>query len=648
MHKRSLDTVTVHLLQPALKLVNKGLEKRVAATGLGVFRICFGLVAFQEIIFLYYFRHLIFDPVPFIEQASPLLNLLLVLWGLSACCLTLGYRTRLAAVVNYLFWVTFVWLTPLRQDFDGGFDQLMIGSSFLLLFLPSEKALSFDNLRLKLRNSITGRHYQPPRRVPVLCYYIPLIFSLGLLYFDAAVHKLSAEFWRNGLGAWLPPSMPYYTSGIGMDWLLNNKPLERLIGYTLIVFQFVFVFLCCFRPSRIPLLLIGAAFHGGIILSLNIYPFGFGMLAHYVLMAPFAWWRRLGERVRRRQPTLIVFYDELCPLCNRTVIVLRHFDVFNTLAFKGLQTYARQYAALDRIADEELLQDLYALDQSGRLYSGLETYIRILRAMKYTALAGLVLKLPGIYVLANRLYRRIADRRGRRICADGCPVPIAQSVRQGDPVETFFRRCMGGERQRPYRIAKAFVVILLLQLNSTIHYGLLYRLGMPVQSAAVWTQLDAASNGILMLSHTFLGITPHALYMHDHFAGYNHILAIAYKSSGGQEKWLPFVNEEGRLIAPNWGRVQSMWANIAVTPHINRARLDKFIEKVTAFWGTKLGLDLETTEFIIKLKEIRVSMEWERDLRRKNLSQPWHNVGTAIWKNGNMHVVIPAIDLESL
>jgi predicted DCC family thiol-disulfide oxidoreductase YuxK/uncharacterized membrane protein YphA (DoxX/SURF4 family) len=636
------------VLRKILGFVNRGLEKQVPATGLGIFRICFGLVIVQEIAFLYYFRHLIFDPLPFIDQASPVVLSSLFLWGLAACCLVAGYRTRLAAVVNYLFWVIFVFFTPLRQDFGGGFDQLMTGSSFLLMFLPTEKALSLDNLRSKLNRVLDGKHFVEPRRVPVLCYYLPIVFSLGLLYFDAAVHKLSSEFWRNGFGAWLPSSMPYYMSGLRMDWLLNNKPVERLIGYTLIVFQFVFIFLCCLRPCRVPLLIIGMAFHGGILLCLNIYPFGFGMLAHYVLMVPFVWWRWLRHQVQFKHPSLVVFYDELCPLCNRTVIFLRHFDCLKTLEFKGLQTHARQCSALDRIPDEELLKDLYALDRTGRLYSGFDTYIKILISMKVTGPVGFLLKTPGVYTLGTHIYRKIADQRARLTCGNDCPVSGEPGAVDRDLFESLSRRCLGTAGQRPYRIAKFLVLILLLQLNSTVHYGLFYRLDIPIQPAGLWSQLNAASNGILTLSHTFLGITPHALYMHDHFAGYDHILAISYRHPDGTEKWLPFVNEQGRLLAPHWGRVQSMWANVAVTAHIKRERLDKFIRKVTVFWAMKLGLDLSFTEFIIKLKEIRAPMTWELDLRRKNMNQPWRDIGTAIWQNGAMRIEIPAIDLERL
>ena len=632
-----------------LNLIDRGLKKQVPATGLGVFRILFGLVILHEVIFLFYFRHLIFDAVPFLDTASPLVVVALLLWGIAAFCLTVGWYTRFAAVANYCFWVGFIVFTPMWKEFYGGFDQLMTGSSFLLIFLPSERALSLDNLRLALRHSIPGRRYRPPDCVSVLAYYIPLGISLGLLYLDAGIHKLSAPFWRNGLGPWLPSTMPYYISAIDMSWLLNIKPLQMLLGYILIAYQFIFVFLCYFRRFRVPLLCVGATFHIGIIVFLNIYPFGFGMLVHYVLMVPFAWWRALSERCRFKEPLLTVFYDEACPLCNRTVIIVEHFDLLQAIEFKGLQTHARDYRSLDRLSDDQLLQDLYALDREGVLYNGLDTYIQILLKMRYAALLGMILKMPGVYRLGTGIYRHVADNRGRLVCDESCVVVVPPTVDPVDvPLRKLYRRFADSDKKRVGVIAQFLILVLILQLNSTLQYAVLYRLGVDLKATAAGRMYKTLSDSAVTLSHVFLGITPHALYMHDHFAGYNHLIGLTWRGPDGQERWLPFVNEEGRIVAPNWGRIQSMWANVAVTASIKRKRLDKFLVKVTAFWGTKLGLDLADATFIIKMKEVRAPMEWEPDLRSRNINQPWRNIGKVIWWNGSARIEIPDTDLEAL
>ncbi|GAB6067419.1 hypothetical protein JCM13664_07370 [Methylothermus subterraneus] len=620
--------------------MEQNLSRQVPATGLGIFRIGYGLVALQEIVFLYYFRHLIFDQTPYLDPGPALIPLFLTVWAIAALGLTVGLHTRLCALINYLFWVVFTNFTPMWRDFDGGFDQLMISSGLLLVFLPSWRALSLDNLRLKLNRSPLNRRYQPPRTVSVLAYRLPLLISLGLLYFDSAIHKLFAPHWRNGMGAWLPSSHPYYISAIDMSWLLEREWLEQAIGYTIIVFQFLFPVLFWHRRFRVPFLILGALLHGGITLSFNIYPFGLGMLIHYALLVPFGWWRRIGQSLRLDRPRLKVYYDGRCPLCWRTVLALEHFDVRRGVVFLDLQTHAAGETGLAGLGEAELLKDLYAVDAQGRRYFGLDTYLQILESLGYPKPLAWLLRLPGIYPLAGRIYRRIADNRQRLACDAGClPEP-----RRAFFLQEAWEAWLGSPRRRALRLAKALVALSLLQLNSTFHYGLLYRLGL----ADGLGPLQAASNLLVSVSHAFLGITPHALYLDDHFKGYELIFAITYLDREGNERWLPFVNEEGRLIAPNWGRVHSMWANIAVTPKLEERRLAKFLEKVTAFYGTRLGLDLNDARFFLKAKSIRMPADWEPKLRHFNLAQPWRNFGEIVWRHGLMHLSLKETPVSRL
>jgi predicted DCC family thiol-disulfide oxidoreductase YuxK len=616
------------------------LSKQVPATGIGLFRIAYGFVTLQEIIFLYYFNHLIFDPVPFIDVEFPTIPLFLCLWGIIASFIVIGYRYQFAVLCNYIFWLVFVNFTPMQRDFDGGFDLFMIGTGFFLLFMPGDRAFSIDSLRYKLGTPFTHHSRYPRPTVSVLAYYLPIAVCLGFLYFDSAIHKLFAEHWRNGLGSWLPSTQPYYVSALDMSWLLNNEILEKTIGYTILVFQFTFIFLFAHRRWRVFYLLIGASMHLGITLSLNIYPFGMGMLMFYILLVPFSVWRNIAQRLTAKQPMLTVFYDKQCPLCNRTVQVIKHFDVFNGIDFKNAQDHAAQYPALNNIAPETLLADLYALDQNQRIYAGVDTYIQICLKMRWPMLAGVVLSLPGIYQIAQKKYRAIADTRTRITCSADCLIATPQA--NNTWYEQFFVQ-LATQKPKAFsrKLTKIGAAILLLQLNSTIHYGIVYRLDIDTRQNPLTHMLANGSNAILELSQAFLGIAPHALYLHDHFAGYDRILAITYTDKNGAEQWLPFINQQGRLLAPNWGRVQMMWANIAVTPNINNVRLQKFIMKVTAFWGREIGLDLNSAVFHIQMKKIDAPTHWVYDQLHLNFAAPWKPIGQVTWSNNVISYDLP-------
>jgi predicted DCC family thiol-disulfide oxidoreductase YuxK len=622
------------------------LNKKVPATGIGLFRFFYGLVTLQEIIFLFYFNHLIFDPVPYIDVEFPTIPLFLCLWGVIAGFIVIGYRYQFAMICNYLFWIIFVNFTSMQRDFDGGFDLFMIGLGFFLLFMPGDRAFSLDSLRYKLSTPFTHYSVYPKPTVSALAYYLPVFVALGFLYFDSALHKLFAEHWRNGLGAWLPSTQPYYVSAIDMSFLLNNELLQKIIGYTILLFQFTFIFFFNHGRLRPLYLLIGAGMHLGITLSLNIYPFGIGMLIVYTLLVPFSCWRRIGKWVTAKQPALIVFYDQQCPLCNRTVLTLNHFDIFKCIDFKSAQQNASGYPALAAINQEILLTDLYALDNDNHIYSGIDTYIQICLKMRYLFPVGVILSLPGIYQLAAKKYRAIADSRIRLACSSECP--LAAGLPDTTWYHYFFEN-IAPRKPKAFsrKLAKIIIALLVLQLNSSLHYGVIYRLHIDTRKNPVIASISQGSNALLTVSQTLFGIAPHALYLHDHFAGYDRIVAITYLDQKGAEHWLPFVNEQGRLLAPNWGRVHSMWANIAVTPTIDNTRLQKFTMKVTAFWGHKLGLNLDNAVFQVKLKKISSPTYWVNDQLHKNFSAPWTNIGTVKWAHQLISFSLPN-DLNSL
>ena len=616
------------------QLIERLGEKQISGLGLGLFRIAFSLVALQEVVFLFYFRHLIFDPIPYLDRASPVMHILLIVWMSVLVCLALGYHTYRAAILNYLFWIVFVIFTPMWQDFDGGFDQLMTGTSLLLIFLPSSRRLALDPIRLRWNSPRPDLAESSPRTVPQLAYILPLGITMGLLYLDSGIHKLSSEFWRNGMGAWLPSTMPYYMSPLDMSFLLDHQSLEMLIGYSVIAFQLVFVFLYWHRWFRVPLLLLGMSFHVGIIISLNVYPFGFGMLVNYLLLVPAACWNRWEKWIHVPKPYLDVFYDEGCPLCRKTVLVIRHFDIRGAIDFKGLQTHHEGESRLARIPRETLLTDLFSIDHKGSIAAGLDTYIRILRALGYTYPVALLLSVPGIHLLAQRIYRRIADARQRQACDETCALQAPDTEPDSHPWGGFLKKYAGTPRKRAYRIARILIGILILQLNCTLHYGILYRWAGTQPKDPALALLDQASDSVINVSHAFLGISPHALYLHDHFDNYNEIVALVYRDSAGHEEWLPFVNQEGRLLTPNWGRIQSMWANVAITSHMSQDRLEKFARKVTAYYSRDMGINLDDANFVIKSKRVEVPTHWEPELRKHNLSGTWTDIGVLTWRNG--------------
>lgn len=267
------------------------LERRVPATGLGVFRIALAVVMLLEVAQLVYFKALIFDEIPYLRPDSGH-GPILALWGVALICLMIGWRTRIASVVNYLATVSI--LGPLT-DFEYHYDYVLLGTTFLLIWIRPEAALSVDRWLARRR----GRPWRDD--VSILAYYTPLLMGLGLVYLDSMTYKVGSPMWLGGLGLWRPASIPPMT-WTNLGPLLDQQLLVRGFGYLVLTFEAAFCFVFFRRRCRLPVLILGLVLHLGIIIAFPIPLFGLGVAIFYLLMVPFSFWRRVLPAPRAMQP----------------------------------------------------------------------------------------------------------------------------------------------------------------------------------------------------------------------------------------------------------------------------------------------------------------------------------------------------------
>lgn len=266
-------------------------DKPVDGTGLAVFRIVFSAVLLAEIGQLFYFRHLIFDVIPFVEIGEIGFTAPLLLWMVTLLCLLLGLFTRPAALINYGFCLVFF---ASMKTYGYMMTPIYIGLSLLFLFLPISRCLSLDRLRRGLRfpTPSLGADLPPlPTTVSQLAYYAPVVVGIAFVYLDSTLYKLTSPMWLTGLGMWKTLSLPYETQ-LNASVILNQEWLVKTLGYLTLAFEFSFLFLFPFRRYRLGLMIIGIGLHLGILIALPIPLFSLGFGSLYLLMVPASRWRR--------------------------------------------------------------------------------------------------------------------------------------------------------------------------------------------------------------------------------------------------------------------------------------------------------------------------------------------------------------------
>jgi predicted DCC family thiol-disulfide oxidoreductase YuxK len=122
-----------------------------------------------------------------------------------------------------------------------------------------------------------------------------------------------------------------------------------------------------------------------------------------------------GGRVGRAPAgKLAILYDGACDMCRASVDGIRHFDNSGQIEPLDLQE-ADARAKFPDLKLESLLEELHAVDDSGRVYRGARAINEILR--RQHGLRGYLAYLwyiPGYAWLADRQYKRIAATRYQR------------------------------------------------------------------------------------------------------------------------------------------------------------------------------------------------------------------------------------------
>jgi predicted DCC family thiol-disulfide oxidoreductase YuxK len=175
--------------------------------------------------------------------------------------------------------------------------------------------------------------------------------------------------------------------------------------------------------------------------------------------------RRLETSYGRIQ----VLYDGHCPLCNRTVRVLRFFDLFarlECLDFRrlNLAEYNRRHNFALTIQD--LDREMYVISR-GQSYIGYYGYRVLAVALPAFWLLSPLMFLPGVSWVGERVYGYIArNRLGLVHCDSHCPsVPLGNSG-----LQAISQANDGPQRYRYALFISGFCVVMAISFFNTLEF----------------------------------------------------------------------------------------------------------------------------------------------------------------------------------
>lgn len=629
-------------MKKLVQFIKRAFDKEIDGTGLALFRIMYCLILLCEIGQIFYFRHLIYDKVPYIHEAEINFGIPIVLWGLSVAFLLFGFFTRFFSIINYLLSLI---LIGSITTYEYHVFYAYLGVNFLFMFMPISRCISLDRLLLKLKYSNTTFQYNPPKKIPQLYYYIPVFLGLGLVYIDSIFYKMASSMWYTGLGSWMPSSLPM-VNHVNTSWLLNQEYLIKGVGFMTVAFETVFVFTFFRKKWRLPLLVLGLILHLGILLQFPIPWFALTACALYILMVPVSWWNKLFASSAKKT-RLYVYYDSECPLCVRTKITVTHLDTRKMIEFKTVQFDSVENKSLKNIAYDTLLDDIHSVDTKGNVYSGVGTYIMIMNSIWYLKPLSLLLRLPGINHIARAVYGYIAKNRTTERCTEENCGYNPSAI----PDDAKFKVL----QNLTLRELKLKVLTFFLALATFLQICIIYN-SMSVNNAKEFIGfkgstpdkiISKAVAGISVISKISMGITNHAVFTEKiHFNDYNHIIAVVYKDKNNNRIWLPIIDENGQPDLYDYSFNWVKWTFRVNSTNINQQELATGIRDFSAFWAARNGVNLNDATFEIMVKKIDSPNGWQYNYLNNQIAKPWMSGGYVKWRNNEFTSHIA--DIEKL
>jgi hypothetical protein len=230
---------------------------------------------------------------------TPLIWVLWLAGVLGAAALTVGYRTRLAALLVFVVMVSVDRQAPLA--FNAG-DGLLRVISLYVLLMPAGSAFSVDRWLADRQGVWTF-----PRRAPWALRLAQI--QLSVVYLATVWEKAGGVLWRNGTAV-------SYAMRIGdlervpmPGFVTDSILLTQLVTFGTLAAELAIGVLVWNRAARPYVLTIGVLLHLSIELTMAVGFFSFAMLTLYLAFLPphraeqvLGWARDRGIGLRRHRP----------------------------------------------------------------------------------------------------------------------------------------------------------------------------------------------------------------------------------------------------------------------------------------------------------------------------------------------------------
>ena len=391
---------------------------------------------------------------------------LFIVAALAALALLVGYRTRIASVITWAFFVSVV----TRNPYVGySADVLLRLTLFWGMFLPWGAVYSVD----------AAWHDKPSPPTQYLSLgtsaYVLQIVSV---YLFSVMLKSGKEWWSEGSAIYYALNIDYLATPIGKALREGPYSMLRLMTWSVLVVEIVAP-LMLLLPIRKAAVRFGAvlgivALHLGIssVLFVGIFPL-IGITG-MMFFLPGEFWNYLEQKIARAaRADIKIYYDDDCGFCVRTVRIVKMFFLLPRVETAAAQSTPE--------IDMEMRQNnsWVVVDGRGERHFGYDGVVIVAGASPVLRLLLPLLGLKVVRWCGELLYRYIAKHR--RVSCE-----LAPRHGTGFDVMPSFRFLCDA------MLAILIVYVLVLNLSTIRRFGV--RLPNPWHEMGISAGLDQSWN----------------------------------------------------------------------------------------------------------------------------------------------------------
>ena len=251
-----------------------------------------------------------------ISGSATIQAVLFICAGLVGLSLLVGYRTRLATVLSWLFLAS---LHARNVNILQGGDVLLLLLLFWGIFLPLGARFSIDAALTREDTPRANTHFSAAT--------IALLVQAMSVYFFSALLKSHENWIPNGSAVYFALHLETLATPVAhwlrefptlMQWLTWYVWYLELIGPFLMLAPFLW------PRMRLVMQILFITMHIGFALNLYIGLFPYVSVTSLLAFTPGWVWDRVGTWFRTPERTgLAIYYDEGCDFCRKICLILR-------------------------------------------------------------------------------------------------------------------------------------------------------------------------------------------------------------------------------------------------------------------------------------------------------------------------------------